>query len=136
MIKFKSIVAVAIAFALIGSSASANLNPTEIPPVFEKLLNSPTLSNPAMIVIDGSTGETIYEKNIYAQRKPASVLKVLTAAMVLQYLDPLKVFTTEVRIAPEINTIYIKGSLDPWIGTTHSVARKMNRASLTHMQVM
>jgi D-alanyl-D-alanine carboxypeptidase len=53
--------------------------------------------------------------------------------MVLQYLDPLKVFTTEVRIAPEINTIYIKGSLDPWIGTTHSVARKMNRASLTHM---
>jgi D-alanyl-D-alanine carboxypeptidase len=133
MIKFKSVFAVAIAFALIGSSASANLNPTEIPPVFEKLLNSPTLSNPAMIVIDGSTGETIYEKNIYAQRKPASVLKVLTAAMVLQYLDPLKVFTTEVRIAPEINTIYIKGSLDPWIGTTHSVARKMNRASLTHM---
>jgi D-alanyl-D-alanine carboxypeptidase len=133
MIKFKSIFAVAIAFALIGTSASANLNPTEIPPVFEKLLNSPTLSNPAMIVIDGSTGETIYEKNIYAQRKPASVLKVLTAAMVLQYLDPLKVFTTEVRIAPEINTIYLKGSLDPWIGTTHSVARKMKRASLTHM---
>ncbi|CAB4564182.1 MAG: hypothetical protein F2553_01950, partial [Actinobacteria bacterium] len=86
-----------------------------------------------MIVIDGSTGETIYEKNINAQRKPASVMKVLTAAMVLQYLDPLKVFTTEISIAPEANTIYIKGSLDPWIGTTHSVARKMNRASLTHM---
>jgi D-alanyl-D-alanine carboxypeptidase len=60
-------------------------------------------------------------------------MKVLTAAMVLQYLDPLKVFTTEVRITPETNTLYIKGSLDPWIGTTHSVARKMNRASLTHM---
>jgi D-alanyl-D-alanine carboxypeptidase len=86
-----------------------------------------------MIVIDGSTGETIYEKNINAQRKPASVMKVLTAAMVLQYLDPLKVYTTEVRITPETNTLYIKGSLDPWIGTTHSVARKMNRASLTHM---
>jgi len=133
MIKFKSIAAVAIAFVLIGSSASATLKPAEIPPVFEKLLNSPTLSNPAMILIDGSTGETIYEKNIYAQRKPASVMKVLTAAMVLQYLDPLKVFTTEVRIAPEINTIYISGSLDPWISTTHTVARKMNRASLTHM---
>lgn len=133
MIKFKSIVAVAIAFVLIGSSANAALKPTEIPPVFEKLLNSPTLSNPAMIVIDGLTGQTIYEKNIYAQRKPASVLKVLTAAMVLQYLDPLKVFTTEVRIAPDINTIYLNGSLDPWIGSNHSVARKMKRASLTHM---
>jgi D-alanyl-D-alanine carboxypeptidase len=118
---------------LVSSPADANLKPTEIPSVFEKLLNSPTLSNPAMIVIDGSTGETIYEKNVYAQRKPASVMKLLTAAMVLQYLDPLKVFTTEVRIAPEINTIYIKGSLDPWVGTTHSVARKMSRASLTHM---
>jgi D-alanyl-D-alanine carboxypeptidase len=133
MFKFKSVLVVSIALSLVSSSASANLKPTEIPPVFEKLLNSPTLSNPAMIVIDGSTGETIYEKNIYAQRKPASVMKVLTAAMVLQYLDPLKVFTTEVRITPETNTLYIKGSLDPWIGTTHSVARKMNRASLTHM---
>ena len=133
MIKLKSTVAVAIAFVLIGSSANAALEPTDIPPVFEKLLNSPTLSNPAMILIDGSTGQTIYEKNIYAQRKPASVLKVLTGAVVLQHLDPLKVFTTEVRIAPEINTIYIKGSLDPWISTTHSVARKMKRASLTHM---
>ncbi len=133
MNKVRSVFALAIAFVLIGSSASATLKPTEIPLVFEKLLNSPTLSNPAMIVIDGSTGETIYEKNINAQRKPASVMKVLTAAMVLQYLDPLKVYTTEVRITPETNTLYIKGSLDPWIGTTHSVARKMNRASLTHM---
>jgi D-alanyl-D-alanine carboxypeptidase len=133
MFKFRSVLVATIVLTLVSSPADANLKPTEIPSVFEKLLNSPTLSNPAMIVIDGSTGETIYEKNVYAQRKPASVMKLLTAAMVLQYLDPLKVFTTEVRIAPEINTIYIKGSLDPWVGTTHSVARKMSRASLTHM---
>jgi D-alanyl-D-alanine carboxypeptidase len=133
MFKFRSVLVASIVLTLVSSPANANLKPTEIPSVFEKLLNSPTLSNPAMIVIDGSTGETIYEKNVYAQRKPASVMKLLTAAMVLQYLDPLKVFTTEVRIAPEINTIYIKGSLDPWVGTTHSVARKMSRASLTHM---
>ncbi|MEY4232121.1 MAG: hypothetical protein RL144_321 [Actinomycetota bacterium] len=133
MFKFRSVLVATIVLTLVSSPANANLKPTEIPSVFEKLLNSPTLSNPAMIVIDGSTGETIYEKNVYAQRKPASVMKLLTAAMVLQYLDPLKVFTTEVRIAPEINTIYIKGSLDPWVGTTHSVARKMSRASLTHM---
>ena len=133
MFKFRSVLVASIVLTFVSSPANANLKPTEIPSVFEKLLNSPTLSNPAMIVIDGSTGETIYEKNVYAQRKPASVMKLLTAAMVLQYLDPLKVFTTEVRIAPEINTIYIKGSLDPWVGTTHSVARKMNRASLTHM---
>ena len=84
MFKFRSIFVGAIALSLVSPTASANLKPAEIPPVFEKLLNSPTLANPAMIVIDGSTGETIYEKNINAQRKPASVMKVLTAAMVLQ----------------------------------------------------
>jgi D-alanyl-D-alanine carboxypeptidase/D-alanyl-D-alanine-endopeptidase (penicillin-binding protein 4) len=133
MFKLRSVLVASILLTFVSSPANANLKPTEIPSVFEKLLNSPTLSNPAMIVIDGSTGETIYEKNVYAQRKPASVMKLLTAAMVLQYLDPLKVFTTEVRITPETNTLYIKGSLDPWVGTTHSVARKMSRASLTHM---
>ncbi len=133
MLKLKAVLAALLILLVTPTSASATLNSQEIPSVFEKLLATPTLSNPAMIVIDGSTGQTIYEKNIYAQRKPASVLKVLTAAMVLQYLDPLKMFTTQVSIAPEINTIYINGSLDPWIGTTHSVARKMKRASLTHM---
>jgi hypothetical protein len=34
----------------------------EIPSVFEKLLATPTLSNPAMIVIDGSTGQTIMRR--------------------------------------------------------------------------
>jgi D-alanyl-D-alanine carboxypeptidase len=133
MLRLKAALAALLILVVTPTSASAALNQEAIPTVFEKLLGTPTLSNPAMIVIDGSTGQTIYGKNIYAQRKPASVLKVLTAAVVLQYLDPLKVFTTQVSIAPEINTIYIKGSLDPWISTSHSVARKMKRASLTHM---
>jgi D-alanyl-D-alanine carboxypeptidase len=76
MFKLKAALAALLILAVTPTSASATLNPQEIPSVFEKLLGTPTLSNPAMIVIDGSTGQTIYEKNIYAQRKPASVLSV------------------------------------------------------------
>ena len=133
MKRIKNYVAVALAFTFTAFPAQAALGPAEIPAVFEKLVSSPTLSNPAMIVIDGSTGQTIYAKNIYAQRKPASVIKILTGAMVLQYLDPLAVFTTTVTIAPETNTLFIRGSLDPWISTNHTEARKMKRASLSHI---
>ena len=125
--------AICLALILSIAPADAALSPESIPAVFDELLKVPTLSNPAMIVIDGSTGQIIYEKNIYSQRKPASVMKVLAGAVTLDYLDPLSVFNTTVNIAPEEKTVVIRGSFDPWISMDHNVARKMNRASLPYM---
>jgi len=125
--------AICLALMLSIAPADAALSPESIPAVFDELLKVPTLSNPAMIVIDGSTGQIIYEKNIYSQRKPASVMKVLAGAVTLDYLDPLSVFNTTVNIAPEEKTVVIRGSFDPWISLDHNVARKMNRASLPYM---
>jgi len=125
--------AICLALILSIAPADAALSPESIPAVFDELLKVPTLSNPAMIVIDGSTGQIIYEKNIYSQRKPASVMKVLAGAVTLDYLDPLSVFNTTVNIAPEEKTVVIRGSFDPWISLDHNVARKMNRASLPYM---
>ena len=129
----KRTLAVCLALILSIAPADAALSPESIPAVFDELLKVPTLSNPAMIVIDGSTGQIIYEKNIYSQRKPASVMKVLAGAVTLDYLDPLSVFNTTVNIAPEEKTVVIRGSFDPWISLDHNVARKMNRASLPYM---
>ena len=125
--------AICLALILSIAPADAALSPESIPAVFDELLKVPTLSNPAMIVIDGSTGQIIYEKNIYSQRKPASVMKVMAGAVTLDYLDPLSVFNTTVNIAPEEKTVVIRGSFDPWISLDHNVARKMNRASLPYM---
>ncbi len=125
--------AVCLALILSIAPADAALSPESIPAVFDELLKVPTLSNPAMIVIDGSTGQIIYEKNIYSQRKPASVMKVMAGAVTLDYLDPLSVFNTTVNIAPEEKTVVIRGSFDPWISLDHNVARKMSRASLPYM---
>jgi D-alanyl-D-alanine carboxypeptidase len=130
---FRRIFAVCLALILSITPARAALGPDSIPAAFDELLKGSSLSNPAMIIIDGTTGQVIYEKNIYSQRKPASVMKVLAAAVTLDYLDPQSVFNTTVSISPENKTIIIRGSLDPWISSDHNVARKMNRASLPYM---
>ena len=133
MLLLKRLFAICLALILSIAPADAALAPESIPAVFDELLKVPTLSNPAMIVIDGTTGQIIYEKNIYSQRKPASVMKVLAGAVTLDYLDPQSVFNTTVNIASEKKTVIIRGSLDPWISSDHKVARKMNRASLPYM---
>jgi D-alanyl-D-alanine carboxypeptidase/D-alanyl-D-alanine-endopeptidase (penicillin-binding protein 4) len=129
----KRILATCLALILSVAPASAALGPDSIPAAFDELLKIPTLSNPAMIVIDGTTGAVIYEKNIYSQRKPASVMKVLSGAVTLEYLDPESVFNTTINIVPEEKTVVIRGSLDPWISLDHKVGRKMHRASLPYM---
>lgn len=133
MYLLKRLLATCLALILSIAPAAAVLGPDSIPAAFDELLKVPTLSNPAMIVIDGTTGQIIYEKNIYSQRKPASVMKVLAGAVTLDYLDPQSVFNTTINIAPEEKTVVIRGSLDPWISLDHTVARKMNRASLPYM---
>jgi len=133
MLLLKRVFVTCLALILSIAPADAALAPESIPAVFDELLKVPTLSNPAMIVIDGSTGQIIYEKNIYSQRKPASVMKVLAGAVTLDYLDPQSIFNTTINIASEKKTVIIRGSLDPWISSDHKVARKMNRASLPYM---
>lgn len=133
MHKFRNIFAVFLATLFSLSPAQAVLGPESFPAAFDELLKIPSLSNPAMIVIDGSTGQVVYEKNAYSQRKPASVMKILSAAATIEYLNPESNFNTEVSIAPEEKTIVIRGSFDPWISLDHTIGRKMNRASLPYM---
>ena len=130
---FKRVFVLALALVLSIAPARAALGPDSIPAAFDEMLKVASLANPAVIVIDGTTGQIVYGKNIDSQRKPASVIKLLTGAVTLDYLDPQSVFETNVSIAPENKTIVIRGSLDPWISSDHGVARKMNRASLTSM---
>jgi len=115
--------------------AHAALAPESIPAAFDELLKNQNLSNPAMILIDGNTGAIVYEKNAYSQRKPASVMKILTGAVVIEHLDPLSTFGTTVNINPESKTVIVRGSYDPWISLDHNTARKMNRASLPSQDV-
>ena len=133
MRRFYSVLSILLATILSILPAQAVLGPESIPASFDELLKSQTLSNPAMIVIDGTTGQVIYEKNVYSQRKPASVMKILAGAATLEYLDPQATFNTTVTVNAESKQVIIRGSLDPWISLDHTTARKMGRASLPYM---
>jgi serine-type D-Ala-D-Ala carboxypeptidase/endopeptidase (penicillin-binding protein 4) len=127
------LVAIALVSILSVLPAHAALGPDSIPAAFDELLKNQNLSNPAMILIDGTTGAIVYEKNAYSQRKPASVMKILTGAVVLEHLDPLSAFSTTVSINPELKTVIVRGSYDPWMSLDHNTARKMNRSSLPYI---
>ena len=123
----------ALVAVLSAAPASAVLSPASIPAVFDELLRQPFLSNPAMILIDSTTGEVIYEKNSYSQRKPASVMKVFSGSVAIKYLDMQSRFTTNISLGIEEKTLVIQGSNDPWISLSHSVANKMDRTSLPYL---
>ena len=60
-------------------------------------------------------------------------MKLLTAAATIEYLDVQSTFNTTININPEIKTVIIRGSFDPWMSLDHKTARKMSRASLPYM---
>lgn len=130
---FKRFFAVALVTILSISTANSALTPEALPRVIDQLISIKTLGNPAMLMIDGKTGETVFEKNADVPRKPASVMKLLAGVSTLEYLDPESVFSTTILHIPSEKLLVIRGSLDPWISLNTTVARKMNRAALPFM---
>jgi D-alanyl-D-alanine carboxypeptidase len=76
-----------------------------------------------------STGKVVFESNANSQRKPASLMKLLSASATLRYLDPSKVFATSVALGPTPDSIVIDGEYDPWISMNSKEALKMGRTS-------
>ena len=101
---------------------------------FSQLSKSSTLANPAVMVVDKLTGEVVYQNDATTPRKPASVLKILTAAAAYTHLSPSDSYTTSLWQGLDSKTVVIQGSLDPWISYDHKVATKMKRTSLSAIQ--
>lgn len=120
-----------ITVAFFGSAqAPAALKSSAITPILKSAASSKALANPGMVLIDPVTGETLFENSANSLRKPASLLKLLSATALLNYLSPEYRFVTELYKGYEPNSLIIAGSLDPWMERNNSVATKMNRVSL------
>lgn len=115
------------------SSAQA-LDPNSVASIFDRISSNKELANPSIVVIDQKTGETVFEKNGYSPRKPASVQKLLTASAALTYLTPTQRFTTSAWIGVKEKSVVIQGSLDPWISLNDLQAKKMGRTSLPRIE--
>ena len=116
--------------ATMTSGAPAALKSSTISPILKSAANSKTLAYPGMMLVDPSTGESIFEYSADSLRMPASLLKIITAVALLDYVEPDFRFTTEILTGAEPNTLIIAGSLDPWMERNGVLAIKMGRASL------
>lgn len=126
-----------LAFALVISAAPAQalekLAPSAIPTVFQSLSESKFLADPSMILVDAKTGEVLFQRKASEGRRPASVIKLLSATAVLNYVDAQTVFNTDIYTGVDPGTIVINGQYDPWISMIHSQAERMGRTSLPRL---
>lgn len=116
--------------ATMTSGAPAVLKSNTISPILKSAANSKTLAYPGMMLVDPSTGESIFEYSADSLRMPASLLKIISAVALLDYVEPDFRFETEILTGAEPNTLIIAGSLDPWMERNGVLAIKMGRASL------
>lgn len=101
--------------------------------VFSRIAIAPELRNPSVALLDANTGEIVFESNAYSQRKPASTLKIISAASALRYFEPEKRFSTSVSLSTISGALVIIGENDPWISLDHREAVKMKRTSLPYL---
>jgi D-alanyl-D-alanine carboxypeptidase/D-alanyl-D-alanine-endopeptidase (penicillin-binding protein 4) len=127
------LLAVALAISAFPAHALDKIAPAAIPSVFQTLSDSKFLADPSMILVDTKTGEVVFERNSTQARKPASVIKLLSATSVLSYIEGSRVFNTNIYKGVEPGTIVINGEYDPWISLIQNQAEKMGRTSLPRL---
>ena len=101
---------------------------------FSQLTSIPALADPSVIVLDEVTGQVVYESNANSPRKPASVIKLVSAAAAYTYMSPSDSFTTSMWTGVDGKSVVVRGSLDPWMSYDHKVAMKMGRTSLERIE--
>ena len=132
--KFGIVACLIFAIPNISPIPAQALDPLDVSAIFERLTAGSALANPSVVVLDPSTGAVIYEKSAYSQRKPASVLKIYSATAALTYLQPTQRFTTSASVGIQEKSLVIRGSLDPWMSLSDSVAKKMGRTSIPRIE--
>ncbi|NNG07160.1 MAG: hypothetical protein HKM90_05450, partial [Desulfobacteraceae bacterium] len=72
------------------------------------------LANGGAVLVADDQSRPIISANVDKALIPASILKIVTAAAALHYLDPSHRFTTEFRLSRE-NDLYVVGRGDPYL---------------------
>ena len=129
MKKLLGLSAAILSASLFATSTASAFDPASAATVFARMAASPAISNPSVSLIDVSTGKVVFESNANSPRKPASLMKLLSASATLRYLDPSKTFATSLALGPTLESVVIDGEYDPWISMNSKEAIKMRRTS-------
>lgn len=126
----KRIALALIACLFFGLSPAQALDPVKVAPAVTSYAESAALQNPAIQIVDLSTGQIVYSRDAYRPRKPASTLKLVSAIAAYTYLQPVATFSTSVYMGLKGKSVVIRGSYDPWISYREPEATKMQRTSI------
>ena len=116
---------------LLPAQASVSLSRAALIKTFDRISKSTALANPSIVLVDRATGEIVFEKDPTSARKPASVMKLLSAAVALQYLDADARFNTTLSLTSTPRTMVLAGDFDPWMASRHLDTVEQKRASIS-----
>jgi len=134
--RWRRIALLAIPLFAIGLSpafASPGLTTSAVQTLFASIAKSSSLAHPSIILIDRANGNVVYEKDSASPRKPASVMKLLSATATLEYLNPNARYTTKVLLGDKPWTIILRGEFDPWMTASYYSARSDHRVWLNYL---
>ena len=132
--KTSSLISLLVGLLVLPQPTSFAADSIAITSAFSQLVSTPALADPSVIVLDEITVEVLYESNANSPRKPASVIKLISATAAYTYLSPTDSYTTTLWEGVDSKSVVIQGSLDPWISYENSVAQKMGRTSLERFE--
>ncbi|MBM3720386.1 MAG: hypothetical protein FJW47_00605 [Actinobacteria bacterium] len=96
----------------------------------EKRSAATALASPGLLVMDQSEKKVLSENKPDSLRIPASVLKLMTAVVVIQNLGADTTFTTSIVKMAKEDEILVRGSKDPFLTTSRAIADKYGHKNL------
>jgi len=115
--------------ALLISSLAFSVNPASALHSLEKYVNADQLSKPGLLILNPD-GTVLAENEPDSLRAPASVLKLLSMAVVLANLDSTSRYATTVWGTRKKREFVLRGSLDPFLSVNRSVSDKYGHGYL------
>ena len=123
--KLTAFISASLAITLLSFTQARAL---DIPGAFVSLSKSPTLNNPGIILLDPTTGDTVYSNGADTLRAPASVLKLISTTTALKAFGADKKFETTISATAKPSAFVLTGSSDPWLTASQYEAKKYHRA--------
>ena len=96
----------------------------------EKRAAATALAAPGLLVMDSSDMRVLVENKPDSTRVPASVLKLLTATVAIQYLGADARYATTIWRTENEKEFLIRGSLDPFLSTSRYISDKYGHSFL------
>lgn len=120
--------------ASVDPAASTPADPERIADVLDDPMSASGLEEGLSgFVVDGVTGETLFESDADTSAVPASTTKIATAIAVLSTAGPDHRLTTEVHLAPEEDRLVLRGAGDATLTATADTGAYPQAATLEEL---